>query len=206
MVRALSCFLLLSALACARPVPNTDVQPAVETSTPAPARATANAPTTAMSLFDFAPASAADWYIQNDGVMGGKSKGQHALEDGRLVFTGTTVTRGGGFSSVLTEEVPSMADFEGVELRVRGDGRTYQFAVHDGVRDRGREVWRRQDFATSEDWQTVRIPFAELRATAHGEPVEVPAFAKTQPVRAGFYIADGQDGAFRLEVEEVRGY
>ena len=163
-------------------------------------------PAAAMPLFDFATADAADWYIQNDGVMGGKSEGQHALEDGRLVFTGNTVTRGGGFSSVLTESVPSMEGFEGVELRVRGDGRTYQFAVHDGVRDRGREVWRREDFETSEDWQTVRIPFDELRATAHGEPVDAPVFAKAAPVRAGFYIADGEDGAFRLEVDEVRGY
>ena len=178
--------------------------PAAEAIRPAPTKATA--PMTDRPLFDFTAADAADWYIQNDGVMGGKSEGQHAIEGGHLAFTGNTVTRGGGFSSVLTEDVPSMEGLEGVELRVRGDGRTYQFAVHDGVRDRGREVWRRADFETTAAWQTVRIPFDDLRATAHGEPVDVPAFAKTEPVRAGFYIADGEDGAFRLEVDRVRGY
>ena len=204
MLRVLATAPSLLLLACARPAPDANLRPATETVTAAPARATA--PTPAMPLFDFADASITDWYIQNDGVMGGKSKGRHDISDGRLVFTGTTVTRGGGFSSVLTEAVPSMEDFAGVELRVRGDGRTYQFALHDGVRDRGREVWRRADFATTDEWRTVRISFDALRATAHGEPVDVPVFAKAAPVRVGFYIADGQDGPFRLGVERVTGY
>lgn len=159
-----------------------------------------------MTLFDFDTDNAADWAIQNDGVMGGKSKGSFEIADGRLLFDGTTVTAGGGFSSVLTEQALALDGKTGVALRVRGGGRTFEVAFHDGVRDRGREVWRRAPFATSEDWQTVRIPFDELKATAHGESVDVPPLDKGSVELFGFYITDGKDGPFRLEVDSVEAY
>ena len=165
----------------------------------------------AMMLFDFddetgSGGGADRWQIQNDGVMGGRSEGRFAIADGALAFTGTLVTRGGGFSSVLTETDVDLSDYEGVELRVRGGGRTFAFAVHDGRRDRGREVWRRAPFPTTEEWTRVRVPFADLKATAHGEPVDVPPLDRAGVELLGFYIIDGIDGTFRLEVDEVRCY
>lgn len=162
--------------------------------------------TTAMTVFDFENDDTSTWDIQNDGVMGGDSKGTFSIEDGHLRFSGTTVTEGGGFSSVLAGGTLDLSGKAGVELRVRGDGREYEVAFHDGTRDRGREVWRRAPFATSDDWTTVRVPFSDLNTTAHGEPVDVGPLDKSAVGLFGFYIMDGEDGPFRLEVDYVKAY
>ena len=52
------------------------------------------------------PAEARAWQTVNDGVMGGRSLGGSAVEEGKLVFTGSINTRGGGFSSVRREMEP----------------------------------------------------------------------------------------------------
>lgn len=57
-----------------------------------------------MRLFDFDGDDAARWEIENDGVMGGRSRGFVEVSDGALVFTGEVVTEGGGFTSVRAVE------------------------------------------------------------------------------------------------------
>ncbi len=172
--------------------------------TPAAAASPAPADST-MTLFDFSDDSAT-WAVENDGVMGGRSKGFVEVVDGALVFTGEVVTRGGGFTSVRGERASDLSDYEGVELRVRGGGRTFELDVDDGTRHRGREVNRQSAFPTTEDWQTVRVAFADLETTAHGEPVRVDALDRSAVQTLGIYIADGIDGPFRLEVDWIRAY
>ncbi len=159
-----------------------------------------------MAVLDFDSPNPSDWRIQNDGVMGGKSTGRMEFADDALYFTGEVVTRGGGFTSVLTAGDFDFSAYEGVMVHVRGGGRTFEFAIDDGVRSRGRGVWRRAPFMPTDDWTWVRLPFANLRASVHGEPYDAPALDKQGVQQLGFYIIDGQDGAFRLEVREVRGY
>ena len=52
------------------------------------------------------PAEARAWRTVNDDVMGGRSLGAGVVEEGRLVFTGSINTKGGGFSSVRREMEP----------------------------------------------------------------------------------------------------
>ena len=148
----------------------------------------------------------AGWDIQNDGVMGGKSKGYVEGEDGTLVFTGHTVTDGGGFTSVIAPIRRDLTGYEGVELRVRGGGRTFELDVDDGTRQGSREVGRRGTFPTSDRWQTVRVAFADLETTVHGEPITVDPLDPAAVQAIGLYIIDGQDGPFRLEVDWMRAY
>ncbi len=159
-----------------------------------------------MTILDFGSPTPTDWQIQNDGVMGGKSTGHVEFVDDALRFTGEVVTEGGGFTSVLTAGDYDLSAYEGVEVHVRGGGRTFEFAIDDGVRSRGREVWRRAPFTPTAAWTWVRLPFADLTASVHGEPYDAPALDKRGVRQLGFYIIDGRDGAFRLEVRGVRGY
>ncbi|MEL7485448.1 MAG: CIA30 family protein, partial [Planctomycetota bacterium] len=56
----------------------------------------------------------AEWIAVNDNVMGGRSSGGPAFDDGVLTFAGTTNTNGGGFSSIRT--VPGqwdLAEYDG---------------------------------------------------------------------------------------------
>ena len=170
------------------------------------ARRASPSPDTTMTLFDFASPDDSDWDIQNDGVMGGRSKGTYEIEGETLRFTGTVVTQGGGFTSVIASKAFDLSDYDGVELRVRGGGRTFEVDFFDGTQDRGRDVARRGAFPTSSEWQTVRVAFDDLDTTVHGEPIEVEPLDRSAVESVGLYIIDGQDGPFELEVDWIRTY
>ncbi|WP_147307705.1 CIA30 family protein [Wenzhouxiangella sediminis] len=157
-------------------------------------------------LFDFTSGRSDSWSVVNDGVMGGRSKGYFQIERGVLRFSGTLVTRGGGFTSVRTFQSFDLAGFEGLELKVRGNGRSFEVEVNDGQRVGWRGVSRRAPFETQSDWQTVRVPFSALRATIFGRRVDAPPVDLSEIERIGFYILDGRDGPFELEVEFIRAY
>ena len=122
----------------------------------------------AITLFSFDRADEAEWTVTNDGVMGGRSAGFVTVENGTLLFTGTLVTRGGGFTLVRARRQVDLTGYAGVELRVRGSGRRFEVELDDGSRGNGRSVSRRAAFATSAEWTLVRVPFTELRSTISG--------------------------------------
>ncbi|NBB87007.1 MAG: CIA30 family protein, partial [Bacteroidetes bacterium] len=156
--------------------------------------------------FDFEGSNAPQWSIENDGVMGGRSEGFVEIADGTLVFTGDVVTEGGGFTSVRAARRVDLSGYDGIELRVRGGGRTFALDVDDGTRSRGREVTRRGPVPTTDAWETVRVPFTSLQASAHGQRVRVDPLDPSAVQSIGIYIIDGQDGPFRLEVDWIRAY
>lgn len=157
-------------------------------------------------LFDFSSEDAGDWGVVNDGVMGGRSKGYITIEDGSLRFSGELVTRGGGFTSVRTSKRVDLSEYDGLALRVRGNGRVFEMEINDGRRYGWQTVSRRAPFETDESWREVRVPFSQLRATVFGRRVDVPPVDLKEVERIGFYILDGIDGPFRLEVDRVRAY
>lgn len=163
-------------------------------------------PSDSLVLFDFESASEAAWQVVNDGVMGGRSQGYVAFEDGVLRFTGTLVTRGGGFTSVRARQRVDLQGYAGLELRVRGGGRTFEVEVDDGTRRRWRSVSRRAPFETTATWTWVRVPFEALRSSIFGEPVDAKPVDLSAIRAIGLYILDGQDGPFRLEVDTIRAY
>lgn len=157
-------------------------------------------------LFDFERADAARWRVESDRVMGGRSTGKAEVAEGTLVFTGEVVTEGGGFSAVRARKRMDLSGYDGIELRVRGGGRTFELDVDDGTESRGREVTRRGPVPTSGSWETVRVPFDSLEQSAHGEPVRAGPLDLSAVRSLGIYIADGKDGPFRLEVDWIRAY
>lgn len=159
-------------------------------------------PTT--TLFSFDRADEAGWTVTNDGVMGGRSAGFVTVENGTLRFTGTLVTRGGGFTLVRARRQVDLTGYAGVELRVRGNGRRFEVELDDGSRGNGRSVSRRAAFATSAEWTLVRVPFTALRSTIFGQAVNAPPIDLARIQSVALYMADGQDGAFRLEVDYIR--
>lgn len=159
-----------------------------------------------MTLFDFDSTEEATWQVVNDGVMGGRSKGAVTVEDGTLRFTGTLVTRGGGFTSVRAIQRVDLAKYTGLEMRVRGGGRTFEVEMSDGTRFRGRSVSRRAPFETTAEWTVVRIPFVGFRSTIFGRLVQVSPVDLSSIDSFGLYILDGIDGPFRLEVDWIRTY
>jgi NADH dehydrogenase [ubiquinone] 1 alpha subcomplex assembly factor 1 len=159
-----------------------------------------------MTMFSFDRADESYWNVVNDGVMGGRSAGFVAVEQGTLRFTGTLVTQGGGFTSIRARRDIDLTGQIGIELRVRGSGRQFEVEVDDGLRTYGRTVSRRAPFPTTAEWTLVRVPFSTLRSTVFGQAVNAPPIDLAKIRSLGLYMADGRDGPFTLEVDSIRAY
>lgn len=79
-------------------------------------------PPDSLILFNFEDAGKAQWSVESDRVMGGRSSGSAQVAGGTLTFTGEVVTEGGGFSSVRVDRQVDLSGYDGIELRVRGGG------------------------------------------------------------------------------------
>ena len=150
----------------------------------------------------------AGWRTVLDGVMGGRSTGRVTQpEDGILRFSGElSLENNGGFSQTQTA-VPegSFKDSAGIEARVRGDGRTYQFDVRcSDVRMMAGSFQVKFDTVPGE-WVTLRLPFDQFRLHSFGRLV--PSAPKLTPARVesiGVTLADKNAGGFQLDIDFVR--
>jgi len=148
------------------------------------------------------------WYVVNDNVMGGRSDGDFRIEEGELHFAGRTNTDGGGFSSIRTDAVElDLAGYDGIRLRVKGDGRRYTWRLTTTARWRGQEIGYWADFDTVEGaWRTVDIPFSSFVPLYRGTRLDGPELDRAQITGMGLMIYDKQDGPFELRLESVRAY
>ena len=157
-------------------------------------------------IYDFTEDNpATNWITVNDNVMGGRSEGGFSFKKKRLIFSGTTNTNGGGFSSIRTNPSDfSLGDMEGLHIRYKGDGRTYKL----GVRMEGKSVSYRSNFTTGNGWQEVRIPFDELDVSWRGRPLskDEHPLIKSKIRSIEFMIYDKQDGPFTLQVDWIKSY
>lgn len=165
-------------------------------------------------LFSFAaPEAAAGWRVVNDDVMGGRSEGRVDAAGDRLVFAGTTNTDGGGFSSARCpldapglEAPPDLGAFDGLAVRVRGDGRGYELDVRTGERvGRMTVAYRAPLGAPAGAWHVARVPFGAFRASARGRALD-RALDPAALCAVGFFLYDGADGPFRLEVDWIAAF
>jgi Complex I intermediate-associated protein 30 (CIA30) len=134
-------------------------------------------------LFDFTQPALdlqAIWGAVDDVVMGGVSESGMRLSAGYGVFSGNVSTENsGGFASVRTRNLdPSLdlSNYQGIELRVKGDGQRYKFFVRTEAKWDG--VGYAYSFDTDVDrWMTVQIPFKDLvpifRAKTVSEATEI---------------------------------
>jgi hypothetical protein len=142
------------------------------------------------------------WTTVNDNVMGGRSQGGFEIEDGMLLFHGTTNTDGGGFSSIRSGPgAPVLEGREAIRLRVRGDGRTYSLRLDTG---RPRGAYRAAFGTVKDRWTEARLPFESFIPRWRGRKLDLPPPEPADVIALGFMIYDKQDGPFRLEVDWIR--
>lgn len=144
-----------------------------------------------------------DWVIVNDGVMGGRSVGEGAIVDGVLVFDGTIVTQGGGFSSVRGLVAGRLTGATELVLRVRTDGRSYELLADDAESRRQRVTHYRPIVVEGTDWQQVSVPLTGMEARVFGTPVDAAPFQPDLATEIGVILADGLDGPFSFEIDWI---
>lgn len=163
-------------------------------------------------LADFDQSEGGDiWLAVNDNVMGGRSTGGPSIQDGTLLFSGETVTDRGGFSSTRIrawQEPLDLSSADAVQLRVKGDGRTYLFEMRTTARVTPMNtVPYRAEFATrAGEWIEVTIPLDQLEPTVDGFFVMGTAPPlDTKNIRTfGLMIYDKKEGKFELEVDWIK--
>lgn len=152
-----------------------------------------------LTLFDAADPQL-DWYVVNDGVMGGRSAGGYQLRDGLLVFSGITNTDGGGFSSIRTRaSALGLSEQRHLVLHARGDGRRYVCRLED---DRGTAYWADFEPPTG-DWGAADIDLASFRPRFRGRWLDGPPLDPPRVNALGLMCYDGEDGPFRFELRRI---
>jgi NADH dehydrogenase [ubiquinone] 1 alpha subcomplex assembly factor 1 len=155
-------------------------------------------------LFDFQKnADVAGWAIEDDGVMGGLSKGRFRLTpEGHGEFSGdVSLENNGGFSSLQWNFDPIDAQgFSRFVIRVRGDGKRYLLLTEAAPGDRH---YYQAEFQTNGDWQTLEIPFADMVPHFRGDRLDQPNFPGKTLAQVRFMIANKKAESFRLEIDQV---
>jgi peptide-methionine (R)-S-oxide reductase len=150
------------------------------------------------------------WGIVNDTVMGGVSNSEFVLaeEGGVAIFRGTlSLENRGGFASVRTSPQDFQLDgYEGLRLRVRGDGRTYKLRIRTD-RSLDGPAYEAEFETASGEWATVDVPFRSMVPTFRGRVLRnQPELEGARVRQIGLMIADKVPGAFELEVNWIRAY
>lgn len=159
------------------------------------------------------------WGVVDDVVMGGVSQSGIRLMDNKAIFSGNISTENnGGFASVRTRNIEpplDLSDYEGIELKVTGDGKRYKFILRS--EDKWDGVGYSHSFDTIYDFPTtVKIPFQDLIPVFRAKTVE-EASLNTEKIYSmqlmlSKFEYDGElnpkfeAGSFKLEVEHIKAY
>ena len=158
-------------------------------------------------LFDFdKPDAIRVWRPVNDGVMGGRSSGKVKINQYKnLEFYGNlSLENNGGFASVrASDDGLSMQSGDTVVLRVRGDGRTYNFNVYT-QRNMGGYSYRQSFTTVNGKWVDVELPVDKFVATWRGRSFRNEALNPSAIAGLGILLGDKKPGGFKLEVESIR--
>jgi Complex I intermediate-associated protein 30 (CIA30) len=174
-------------------------------------------------IFDFRQSStdlSNIWGAVDDVVMGGASKSGIRQVDAQAIFSGNVSTNNsGGFASVRTRNFDPPIDLEayqGLELRVRGDGNRYKFMLRTSTQWDGIAYCYSFDTVIN-SWIDVRIPFTEFvpifraRTISDAEPLAIKNIYALQLMLSKFEY-DGalnpkfSSGFFELQVQSIRAY
>ena len=143
-----------------------------------------------------------DWTVVNDTVMGGVSRSYfEQTSEGNLRFTGElSLANNGGFVSIRNRpESLSLENADSLELRVRGDGRTYYLDLRSN-RQRMAGSFRAAFATTQGEWKTVTLPLERFVAQSFGRPLRNVRLDPATIGSIGFTLSDKQPGPFQLEV------
>ena len=158
-----------------------------------------------IKLFDFNKnKDVKQWLVVDDTVMGGRSGSTFYLNDeGRGVFEGeVSLENNGGFSSVRYRmEELSAVNHTGFEIRLKGDGKRYQFRLKSDASDRHAYV---HYFQTSGEWQTIGISFSDMYPSFRGRRLEMDNYPGRVMTEIAFLIVNKKPEQFRLEIDWIK--
>ena len=147
-----------------------------------------------------------DWYIVNDGVMGGVSRSNLSLnEEGNALFEGSvSLDYNGGFASCrMRIKDVDMTGARALSIRLMGDGQKYKMRLRMSNSFDG--VAYSTTFETEKGkWMEVELPLESFTPQFRGYYVpSAPDLEASKIGQLGIMIADKQEGPFSLEIQSI---
>ena len=155
-------------------------------------------------IYDFSKTEDLDgWYVVDDGVMGGRSKGKLKVENGDTgVFSGKiSLENYGGFSSIryYTGEL-NVKQNKYVTVILSGDNKYYQLRIRSSRNDR--HVYTKKFFA-KDGWQEIRVPLDSMEPYFRGQRLRMSNFDKRYISEIGFLIGNKVRENFELKIRSI---
>lgn len=145
-----------------------------------------------------------NWMIVDDVVMGGRSDGNLFVDEkGNGVFAGSVSTaNNGGFSSVrYNSSIESVDQYKKAILRIKGDGKSYQFRTKSSRYERHSYVY---DFKTTGEWEEIEIAFSDMRPQWRGRQLNMENYPGKSLEEIAFLIGNKRNESFRLEIDYIK--
>lgn len=144
------------------------------------------------------------WQVINDGVMGGLSEGHLIVNNkGNGVYYGSvSLDNNGGFSSVRYRLDPiRVKHFSRAVIRVKGDGKRYQFRVKSSTNERHSYI---SYFHTNGEWQEIQIDLNSMYPSFRGQRLDRPNYPGNVLEEIAFLIGNKKAEAFQLEIDYIQ--
>ncbi|MDC0008155.1 CIA30 family protein [bacterium] len=157
----------------------------------------------AETIFDFdTNSNIANWVIVDDVVMGGRSSGNFSInQDGNGVFKGNvSIENNGGFSSLRYRKKMKTVPYTKVVLRVKGDGKAYQFRIKTKTLDYYSYIG---PFTTTNDWETIEITLSDMYPAARGRKLNFPNYTNEGIEEIAFLIGNKKTEDFILIIDSI---
>ena len=154
-------------------------------------------------LEDFSENDLLSWNIVDDTVMGGRSRGSFKINNNVGEFKGyLSLANNGGFSSVRAYYPYDLIGISSITLRVKGDGRKYNFRVRTN-----KNSWASysHSFSTeSNTWQEITLNIQDFFPTYRGYNVQnVQRLSELLIREIGIMISDKNEGNFALMIDWI---
>jgi hypothetical protein len=155
---------------------------------------------------DFTDKQLVDWFIVNDGVMGGLSLGQGQITEEGFKFFGTVSLRNnGGFTSLRGPYSNyKLQEFKEVEVRYKSTG--VQQALQFSVNERFYVPNYKVHVPNSEEWVIKRFELSEVQQYRLGNATGayLTKTASDEIIRLSFITDEKREGSFTLEVDYIQ--
>ena len=160
-------------------------------------------------IFNFeSPVTSGEWVTVDDVVMGGVSESIFEInQNNTATFSGkVSADNNGGFASARTSLKNESNDYEGVIIRVKGDGKIYSLRFRTNTNFDG--ISYQAKFRTvSGEWKELKIPLNDFKPTFRGNTLsDKPELESKNIKQIGILIADKQFGKFKLNMDWIKFY
>lgn len=145
-----------------------------------------------------------NWYIVNDGVMGGVSESKLTVDsEGNGVFSGRVrLENNGGFASVRYDAGKINADpNQKLKIRLKGDGKTYQIRIRPSSNTYYSYV---SSCKTTGEWEEIEIQLASMYPVFRGRRLNLPNYNHDQIGEFAILIGNKKDEEFELLIDYIK--